>query len=85
MTISSSSAIVTVYYTTNGTTPTTSSTKYTSAGIIVSTIETVKAIAIAPGCTQSAVTSATYTISPGAVKVEKIGSFQNVPVTVGAL
>jgi hypothetical protein len=85
VTISSSTALVTIYYTTNGTTPTTASTKYTSAGIIVSATETINAIAIAPGCTQSAVASATYTIPAGALKVEKIGSFQNVPLNVGAL
>jgi hypothetical protein len=50
-----------IYYTTNGSTPTTSSTKYTAA-IAVSSTETIKAIAVAPGYTASAVASATYTI-----------------------
>ncbi len=50
-----------VYFTTNGATPTTASTKYT-APVKVSVSETLKAIAVAPGDTQSAVASAKYTI-----------------------
>jgi hypothetical protein len=51
-----------IYYTANGDAPTTSSTKYTSAGIKVAATETVKAIAFAPGFSQSAVVTASYTI-----------------------
>lgn len=57
-----------IHYTTDGTTPTSASTLY-SAPIRVSTGETIKAIAIAAGYTNSLVSSATYTIigSPSAL------------------
>jgi hypothetical protein len=64
--LSDGSAGATIYYTTNNTTPTTSSTKYTGA-ISVSFSETIKAIAVASGYTNSAVSSATYTISQPSV------------------
>jgi len=64
VTISDTTSGATIYYTTNGTTPTTSSTKYT-APITVSSTQTVQAIAVATGFTQSAVGSAAYTISNG--------------------
>jgi len=65
VTISDTTSGATIYYTTNGTTPTTSSTKYT-APITVSSSQTIQAIAVASGFTQSAVGSATYTITPAA-------------------
>jgi len=52
----------TIYYTTNGTAPTTSSSVYSSA-ISVPSTETLEAICAASGYTNSAVASATYTIS----------------------
>jgi uncharacterized repeat protein (TIGR03803 family) len=62
VTITDSTAGATIYYTTNGTTPTASSTKYTGA-ISVSATETIEAIAVANGFSNSAVASATYTIN----------------------
>jgi len=53
----------TIYYTTNGMTPTTKSTKYTKP-ISVSKTETIKAISIAKGFSNSPVALATYTITP---------------------
>jgi hypothetical protein len=61
VTISDSTPGATIYYTTNGSTPTTSSAAYTGP-ITVTTTQTIKAIAAAPGYTTSAVASATYTI-----------------------
>jgi N-acetylneuraminic acid mutarotase len=52
----------TIYYTTNGTAPTASSTVYSGA-IAVSASETIEAIAVAGGFTNSSVASATYTIT----------------------
>ena len=51
-----------IYYTLDGTTPTTASQVY-SAPIAITTNATLKSIAIAPGYTQSAVASATYTLT----------------------
>ena len=52
-----------IYYTTDGSTPNTSSSVYHSA-ITVTATTTVNALAVAPGYTNSAVSSATYTFNP---------------------
>jgi len=59
--ISDASPGTTIYYTTNGSTPTTSSTVY-SGPILVVTTTTIKAIAVAPGWSQSSVGNAKYTM-----------------------
>lgn len=60
VTIKDATALAAIYYTINGTVPTLKSTKYTKA-FTVSGNSTVKAIAIAPGYSQSAVASAKFT------------------------
>jgi hypothetical protein len=62
VTISDATSGATIYYTINGTTPSTSSTRYTGP-IAVSATETLEAIAVVTGGTNSAVASATYTIT----------------------
>jgi LysM repeat protein len=64
VTISDSTAGATIYYTTDGTTPTTASTQYT-VPVLVSTTETLKAIAVASGLINSSVASAAYTLNIG--------------------
>ena len=61
VTISDATAGATIYYTTNGTAPTTSSPVYTGA-ILISSSETIEAVALAPGYSISAVASATYNL-----------------------
>src|SRR5277367_3916064 len=61
VTITSLTGGASIYFTLNGSTPNLASTLYTGP-IAVSTNETIKAIAVAPGFTQSGVGSASYVI-----------------------
>lgn len=63
VTITTATAGATIRYTTNGTTPTAASAQY-SGPINVATSQTLKAIGIKAGMTNSAVASAAYTINP---------------------
>jgi hypothetical protein len=62
--ISDATSGAAIYYTTNGTTPTTSSTKYSTA-ITINATETLEAIAVETGVTNSPVATAAYTIGTG--------------------
>jgi hypothetical protein len=62
-TITDSIVGATIYYTTDGTTPTTASSVY-SGQLTISASETLEAIAVATGYTESAPASAVYTIVP---------------------
>ena len=78
--ISDSTPGNTIYYTTNGSTPGTGSTRYTGA-ITLSTTTQLRAIAVASGYNNSAIASATYTISTsgGGTPVSvPLGSIANV-------
>jgi len=75
VTLSDATTGAAIYYTTNGTTPTTSSALYTGA-IAVSASETIEAIAVASGYTNSVVASGAYTITPTAAA-------PSLPVAIG--
>jgi len=64
VTISDATSGATIYFTTDGSTPTTASTKYTGP-VSVDTSETLNAIAVVSGYTNSEVGSASYTLDSG--------------------
>jgi hypothetical protein len=63
VTLSDTTSGALIYYTTDGTTPTTSSVVYAGGSLTVSATETIKAMAVANGYTNSAVATGVYTIS----------------------
>lgn len=68
VTISDTTTGSKIFYTTNGTTPTTASTQYSTA-IVVDATETIKALAVDAGDSNSLVASAQYTINAGTTTV----------------
>jgi len=76
VTLSDATAGATIYYTTNGTTPTTASTVYSGAITVPANAgtETIQAIAVAPGYTNSLVASAVYTISSTPATATVVGA-----------
>jgi hypothetical protein len=79
--ISCATSGATIYYTTNGSAPTTASTVYKTP-VSVGATETVKAMATAAGDQQSAVGSASYTISTGTVAALTITTAAALPNAV---
>jgi disulfide oxidoreductase YuzD len=79
VTLSDATPNATIYYTTNGSAPTTASAKY-SAPVTVGATTTINAIAVASGYGNSAVTAATYTITP----VTPPPASGTTPVTLGS-
>jgi Chitobiase/beta-hexosaminidase C-terminal domain len=81
VTLSDTTAGASYYYTTDGTTPTTSSTPYSGA-ITVSSSMTIKAIAVASGYAPSPVTTSTYTIGSSTATEVSLVSSANVDAIV---
>ena len=74
--LATGTAGATIYYTTNGQEPTTASQVY-SQPIIVNEAVTIKAIAVKEGLTNSAVSTFTYTIQKGEVRIHDIQGAQH--------
>jgi hypothetical protein len=85
VTIGSSITGATLYFTTDGSAPTSSSTVY-SAPILVSTGETIRAIAVVPGIPPSSVATASYTpIGAPTVLAARAAGIQRTQATLNAL
>jgi N-acetylneuraminic acid mutarotase len=65
VTISDETAGAAIYYTSNGTTPTPHSTRYAGPVVLDMSVETLRAISVAPGYLPSPLAAATYEIQPG--------------------
>ncbi len=74
VTIGDATSGAVIYYTTNGTVPTTSSAKYTGP-ITVSATETIDAIAVATGYTESPLANGPYTIGSASIKETTLYDF----------
>ena len=81
VTLGDTTAGATIYYTTNGSTPTTGSTVYT-APISVSASQTINAIAVASGLSQSSVGSASYTIGSSTASFSFSTGFAGAPLAI---
>ena len=81
VTLGDTTAGATIYYTTNGSTPTTGSAVYT-APISVSTSQTINAIAVASGFSQSSVGSASYTIGSSTASFSFSTGFAGAPLAI---
>jgi alpha-L-arabinofuranosidase len=81
VTISDITAGAKIYYTTDGTTPTTASNLYSNA-ITVGATETLNAIAVAVGCTNSALASSTYTINLPVTVINYASGFTGANINV---
>ena len=79
VTMVSTFATASMYYTLDGTTPTTASRLYTG-GFNLTATATVRAIAVVPDQANSAVASATYTITPATSSNVGLTSFTSAPM-----
>lgn len=79
VTITDSTSGATIYYTTDGSTPTTSSTKYSSAiKLSTTSAESINAIAVASGYSNSTLATASFTYTPD------MGTLENVQYPVSS-